>query len=109
MSKTNDYKPGNPEYDFWNDKNLYPDLRNDYDENHSSQTSQPSSLDDTEVGPGSVFVVIFGWIFILAPFALFFTWEDWIFQIIFWGGIALIVLVFVLWIYGAIEDERKKK
>lgn len=103
----NNYKPGNPEYDFWNDKNLYPDLRNDYDDR--PQPKQPVVPSNTKVGGGTVFFVIFAWIFFMAPFALFFTWQDWIVQIIFWGGLTVVLLVFSIWFYDVIKEEQREK
>lgn len=102
------YRVGQQEYDYWNDKNLYPDLRND-DGIEQSRAGQSADLDDARVGLGSVFVAMFGWMVVFAPFALFFTWQDWVVQVVFWGGAAVIVLVFLLWLYGAIEEERGKK
>lgn len=105
MSKTDSYKPGNPEYDYWNDKNLYPSLRHDDD----FCPKRTTDSGDDKIGIGSVFVVIFGWILIMAPFALFFTWEDWIVQVVFWGGVIVIVLMFLMWICSIIEADRQKK
>lgn len=101
MSKNNEYQPGNPEYDYWNDKNLYSSLRNVGDD---LRTSQPVSSEDAKVGIGSVFLTFLIWILIFAPFALFLTWENRITQIIFWGGLAIIVLVFIAWIFGAAKE-----
>ena len=107
MPKKNRYEPGNPEYDFWNDKNLYPDLRNDYDK-MPSQAKPYTDPDNTKIGFGSVFVAVFVWIFIFAPFALFFTWKDGIVQVLFWGGIAIIVLMYIAAFYNAIQERKRK-
>lgn len=104
MSKHDDYKPGNPEYDFWNDKNLYPSLCHKED----SRPHPTNNNEDSTVSAGSIFLVTFVWIFILAPLTIFFTWEDWIIQVIFWGGIIVIILVFAAWIHDAIEKEKHK-
>ncbi len=108
MLKNEDYRPGNPEYDYWNDKNLYPSLRGDED-NFQSKGNATSSSEDAGIGFGSVFVAIFGWMFVFAPLAFFFTWEDWIVQVVFWGGIAIILLIFVVAFYNAVQEEKRKK
>lgn len=97
------YSVGKQEYDYWNDKNLYPDLRHADDFQARSLTDS----EDKKIGLGSVFWVTFWWILILAPFTLFFTWEDWIVQLIFWGGVVVIILVLGLWIYNAVQEEKK--
>lgn len=109
-----DYKPGNPEYDYWNDKNLYPSLRHEGDEGyeHDAPHHSPRSFnapEDTKIGAGAVFVVMLGWMFIFAPFALFLSWKHWLVQIIFWGGIVLTVLTFILWLCGAIQEYYQDK
>lgn len=109
MPKKNDddyYGPGNPEYDFWNDKNLYPDLRNDYDDcGGGSKPGEMTGPSDTKVGGGTVFLTVFGWLFLMAPLALFFTWEDWIIQVVFWGGAAIVMLLVVMWFWGMMEGK----
>ena len=106
-SRNDEYRPGNPEYDYWNDKNLYPSLQHKEDYSRSQQSSSLSDS-DSKVGLGSVFLTIFMWLLIFAPFALFFTWKDWIIQVIFWGGIAIVILVFLLWLHSAVKEERQK-
>ncbi len=108
MSNNNNYKPGNPEYDFWNDKNLYPDLKNDYDDNSRHHSARPSAPEDTKIGFGTVFVAVFTWIFLLAPFALFFTWQDWIVQLVFWGGLMVIIIILAACFYNKIEEYKEK-
>lgn len=105
-----DYKPGNPEYDFWNDKNLYPSLRHEYDDAYPPHQPDSSfSNSDGKVGFGTLFSVIFMWILIFAPFALFLDWGNWLLQTIFWGGIAIILLVFILCLYNIYQDEKQRK
>ncbi len=106
MSKHNEYKPGNPEYDYWNDKNLYPSLR--YDESHL-RTQRPTELDNPKVGLGAVVLAVFVWILIFAPVALFLTWGNWLTQVIFWGGWVIIMLIFVMWACSAIEEYRAER
>ena len=105
MSKSDDYKPGNPEYDYWNDKNLYPSLRHDED----FQLAQSTELDDSKVGFGTVFLAIFVWLLFLAPAAVFTTWENWLFQVVFWGGGAVILILFIVCLYNAYQEEQKKE
>lgn len=105
MSKNSDYQPGNPEYDYWNDKNLYPSLRHDAEH---APTPPSAKSGDSKIGFGSLFAVIFGWILIFAPFAFFFTWEDGIVHVIFWGGIVTIIITFIICIYNAIQAEKQK-
>lgn len=107
MTKNDKYEPGNPEYDYWNDKNLYPDLRHDDEISPSSQ--QNAAQNDSKVSAGSIFLVVFIWLLILAPFALFFTWSDWIVQVVFWVGAMAIILVFIAWFYRIIKEDRDKK
>ena len=107
MSKTDDYKPGNPEYDFWNDKNLYPSLRDD-EEEVFSKPQHHTTPEDHKTGFGTVFAVAFVWLIIFAPFALFFTWEDGIVQFIFWSGIAIIVITYAIAFYNTLQEEKKK-
>lgn len=107
-SSNSDYRHGwwngKQEYDYWNDKNLYPGLR------HSNVGSRASSSSgDGRVGVGSIFVAIFAWLLVFAPFAPFFTWEYWIVQVVFWGGLVVIGLVFAMWIVSIIEEEKGKK
>ena len=106
---TDDYKPGNPEYDYWNDKNLYPSLRHEGDnfDNPPKARHHTEPLSDSKITGGSVFAVIFAWMVIFAPFALFLTWDNWLVQVIFWGGMAIILLVFVLWLCSATEESCK--
>ncbi len=106
MPKNNNYQPGNPEYDYWNDKSLYPSLQHD---NDALQLPRPANAKDAEISLGSVFLTIFVWILVFAPFAFFLTWENWILQVIFWGGLAITVLVFLAWLCGAIEAEKQRK
>lgn len=101
------YYNGKQQYDYWNDKNLYPDLKNELD--HEPSPSKTAELSDTGVTAGTIFKVAFVWILIWAPFTLFFTWEDWIIQVIFWGGLAATMLTFIVWICSAIKEEREKK
>lgn len=108
MSKNYDYKPGNPEYDFWNDKNLYPDLRNDADYPTPSART-PQIPEDHKTGFGTVFLVTFLWLLFFAPFALFCTWEDGIVQFIFWGGITTIVITYAVAFYNASQEYKRKK
>lgn len=105
MPKNNNYHPGNPEYDYWNDKNLYPSLQHD---NDILQPPHPANADDAGISLGSVFLTMFVWILIFAPFAFFLTWENGIVQVIFWGGLAAVVLVFLAWLCGAIEAEKRR-
>lgn len=116
MSKTYNYKPGNPEYDFWNDKNLYPDLKNDADYPAPDTSSHPASSTRTAQTPedhktsfSTVFLVTFLWLPLFAPFALFFTWEDSIVQIIFWGGITAIIITYALAFYNAYQDHKRQQ
>lgn len=106
MSKNHNYKPGNPEYDFWNDKNLYPDLRNDAD-----YATQPTSKapEEHKTSFGTVFLVTFLWLLFFAPFALFCTWENAIAQTVFWGGLALILITCAVAFYNAFQDYKRKK
>lgn len=111
MSKSNTYKPGNPEYDFWNDKNLYPDLKNDadYAAQPASQSGNQPYPENHKTGFGTVFLIACLWLLFLAPFALFFTWEDGIVQAIFWGGLTLILITWALALYNACRDYKRKK
>lgn len=106
MLRKDDYKPGNPEYDYWNDKNLYPSLRND---GGDLRPAQSTDIGEGKIGFGTVFATFFMWILIFVPFALFCTWEDWIVQIVFWGGMVVIIVIFVISIYNAIQEEKHKK
>lgn len=107
--KNCDYKPGNPEYDYWNDKSLYPSLRHVGDDGFSRSQKIDVETDDGRVGGGSVLLAVLVWLVIFTPFALFSTWENWLVQVIFWSGVAVVVLVFVMWLYGVIEAERQSK
>lgn len=103
------YSAGKQEYDYWNDKELYPSLRNDNSRSGHSRTQTTSDLSDTRVGGGTVLSTVFIWLMIFAPFALFSTWENWVVQLVFWTGIAAIILVFAIWLYGAAQEEQKSK
>lgn len=103
MSKNNEYRPGNPEYDYWNDKNLYPSLRHNED---YPPLRQSADFGEPKVGLDSVFFTVFVWILIFAPFAVFLRWESWVTQIVFWGGLAITMVVFILWICSVIEDNN---
>lgn len=106
MSKNGEYKPGNPEYDYWNDKNLYPSLRHDKE---YSQSQQSTGFDNSKVGFGSVFFAIFVWLAAFAPFAFFLNWKNWITQVIFWVGLVIVALLFIMWVYDAVEELKTKK
>ena len=119
MSKAEDYKPGNPEYDYWNDKNLYPSLRHDGDmEERTSQHYNPlednSSILRVMVG-GSIALTLLGWIFV--GLILLLLWIDGesgsfffqlIFRVSFWGGIGFIVLMSIAGIIMAIAEKIRK-
>lgn len=107
--KNCNYKPGNPEYDYWNDKSLYPNLRHVGDDGFSRSQKIDVETDDGRVGGGSVLLAVLVWLVIFTPFALFSTLENWLVQVIFWSGVAVVVLVFVVWLYGVIEAERQSK
>ncbi len=109
MANINDYKPGNPEYDYWNDKNLYPSLKHEEDNIISQSQNSDTNLDDTRLSGGTVFLVTFVWLLIFAPFALFSTWENWLVQVVFWGGVVVVMLVFTAWFYEVIKEERESK
>ena len=109
VTNINDYKPGNPEYDYWNDKNLYPSLKHGEDDIFSHSQNSDMNLDETRLSAGTVFLVTFVWLLIFAPFALFSTWENWLVQVVFWGGVIIIILTFAIWLYGAIEEEQQNK
>lgn len=106
MAKNEKYEPGNPEYDYWNDKNLYPSLRNEGDD---LQGRRVNDLGNAEIRLGSVFVVVFIWMVIFAPVALFLTWESWVTKVVFWGGLVIIGITFIAWLCSAIESEKAKK
>ncbi len=105
MSSSDKYRPGNPEYDYWNDKSLYPSLRNELD-NGNVGSRDSTGLDDGKVGFGSVFAVVFVWLLIFAPFAIFFSWQDWFVQVVFWGGIVIVVLVLAVALYDAAQNQK---
>lgn len=100
------YYNGKQEYEYWNDTNLYPSLR--YDSN-SSQLSQASRQEDVKIGIGSVFRTLFAWILLLAPLSLFLTWDNWFYETVFWGGIGIIVLLFLVWISNIVKVECQRK
>lgn len=103
------YNTGKQEYDYWNDKDLYPSLRHEGDEGFSQSQTARAGADGGRVGGGSVLVAIFVWLMIFAPFAVLSTWENWLAQLVFWGGLAVVMLVFAMWLYGSIEEERRSK
>ena len=103
------YNAGKQEYDYWNDKDLYPSLRHEGDDGFLRSQKASAEVDDGKVGGGSVLLAVFVWLLIFAPPALFLTWENWIVQVVFWGGMAVVMLVFVVWLYGMIEEERRSK
>ncbi len=113
-SKNREYRPGNPEYDYWNDKNLYPSLRHDFDvESHDSEKCETehrpvNSLADHKIGFGTVFGAVWIWILLWAPLALVLMWTDWIVQLAFWGGIAIVVLLIIIAFYNAYQDEKQR-
>ncbi len=100
------YYTGKQEYDYWNDTNLYPSLRRD---NNSSQLQQASRQEDAKIGIGSVFGALFVWILLLAPLSLFLTWDNWLYKMVFWGGVGIIVLLLLAWISNAIKAEYQRK
>lgn len=104
----NGYNAGKQKYDYWNDKDLYPSLRREEDGGFS-RSHGSAEVGDGRVGGGSVFLAVFVWILIFAPFALFSTWENWIVQVVFWGGVVVVMLVFVAWFYGVIKEKRERK
>lgn len=103
------YNAGKQEYDYWNDKDLYPSLRHEGDDGSSRSHKVSAGADDSRVSGGSVLSVVLVWLMIFAPFALFSTWENWLVQVIFWGGIVIVMLVFAVWLCGAIGEERRSK
>ena len=108
MSKNDDFKPGNPEYDFWYDKDLYPSLRDDEEEDFS-KPRHPSTPEYHKTGFGTVFLVACVWMMLFAPFGLFFTWEDSIVQFIFWGGLIIIAITYVVAFYNAYQEWKRKR
>ncbi len=105
---SNGYNAGKQEYDYWNDKNLYPSLRHEEDDGFSRPKGS-ADVGDGRVSGGSVFLTVFVWLLIFAPFALFSTWENWLVQVVFWGGVVVVMLVFTAWFYEVIKEERESK
>lgn len=103
------YNAGKQEYDYWNDKDLYPSLRHEGDDGFSRSQTASAGADGGRVSGGSVLVAVFVWLMIFAPFAVLSTWENWLVQLVFWGGLAVVMLVFVMRLCGAIEEERRSK
>lgn len=116
MSKPNDYRPGNPEYDFWNDKNLYPSLRHEGDREPEPTPYDPleptneSSTLGTAIG-GSIVLTLLGWFF--AGLLLLLLWLvglsgtflfQLVFRIAFWGGIVFVVIMSILGVIASIVE-----
>lgn len=112
------YWEGKQEYDYWNDKNLYPSLRYD-GEKHTEGAYDPLA-DDTStflgmVG-GSIALVIVGWCLVGLILFLFWVggqsgswWFPWIWRIAFWGGVGFIVMMSIAGIAAtAIEYHEAK-
>lgn len=108
------YAHGRQEYDYWNDKNLYPRLRNDteYSEHHSS-SSEPSTL--ASMIFGSIALSLLWWC--LAGLILLLLWiggssDGFIFQFVYqvslWGSIGFIIIMSLAGIVMAIIEQSKK-
>lgn len=120
MSNRDDYRPGNPEYDYWNDKVLYPSLRHDGDveattDQHYDPLAANSSTLASMVG-SSIALVLLGWGF--AGLILILLWlggssESFLFQLIFqvsfWGGIGFIVIMSIAGVIMAITEHPHGK
>lgn len=91
---------GCQEYEYWNKPSDTPSFQS---------IEHNSSNDSAEIGIGSVFSVVLVWLFVLAPVALFSTWESGIFQAVFWGGVMIVGITYAMWLCNAIEKEREKK
>lgn len=111
------YVHGKQEYDFWNDKNLYPGLRDDANTRQSSQYYDPLEYDpstlSTMIG-GSISLALIGWAF--AGAILFLLWilgmsGSFLFQLIFqvalWGGIGFIVVMSAVGVIMTILEKEK--
>lgn len=98
------YWKGRQEYEFWNDKSLYPDLCH----NSERAVNKPYNplADDTStflgmVG-GSITLAILGWCFVGVILFLLWVggkssswWFPWVWRIAFWGGIGFIAVMSV--------------
>lgn len=94
------YNRGRQEYEYWNKPSDAPSFQ---------PIKHNSSNDSAEISIGSVFSAVLVWLLVLAPIALFSTWESRIFQAVFWGGVIIIGITCAMWFYNAIEKEREKK
>ncbi len=92
------YNQGRQEYEYWNESS-----------DNSPLQSVNSANDGAEISIGSVFFAVLIWLLILAPVALFSTWESGVFQAVFWGGVIIVGIIYAMWLCNAIEKEREKK
>ena len=100
------YSRGKQEYDFWNDKELYPSLRYEDKTKRGDQLYDPlayqTSTLATMIG-GSIGLTLVGWSFVGLLSFLFWIggesgswWFPWIWRIAFWGGIGFIIVISVI-------------
>lgn len=110
------YAVGKQEYDFWNDKDLYPSLRGDEPEQFQQQ-SNPLSSDLPTLGTmigGSIALAILWWAFAGLILLLLWIggqsdsfWFHLLFQISLWGSIGFIVIMTIIGIITTIAEKYK--
>ncbi len=109
------YSRGKQEYDFWNDKELYPSLRYEDEAKRDNQQYDPlayqTSTLATMIG-GSIGLTLVGWSFVGLLLFLFWIggesgswWFPWIWRIAFWGGIGFIIVISVIGIIMAVIEK----
>lgn len=94
------YNRGRQEYEYWNKPSDNSTLQ-------SIKSNSPG--ESAKIGIGSVFSATFVWLLILAPVALFSAWGSGIFQVVFWGGMIIVGITYVLWFCNVIKEEQEKK
>ncbi len=113
------YGSGKQAYDFWNDKELYPDLLNDLDTNYSPRPATSSTDGSLTLGTmffGSIALTLLAWAFV--GLMLFLLWiggsaGSFFFNLVFygalWGGIGFVVVMTVAGIAMAIHEKLPQR
>lgn len=93
------YNRGRQEYEYWSKPS---------DNSPLQSVKYNSTNDSAEISVGSVFSAVFIWLLILAPAALFSTWESGIFQAVFWGGLVIVGITYGVWFFDVIKKKERK-
>lgn len=110
------YSSGKQAYDFWNDKDLYPSLRDDNLASSSQHSSTPGDGPLTLASAifGSIALTLLWWAFIGFILLLFWIggrsgdfWFQLVFQFALWSGIGFIIIMTVIGIILAIMRQVK--